>query len=251
MKSYLPIIGRIVLLSVVSVAMLAACRGGRGDGVGSVNAYPDRERFEVIGIDVSAHNGEIDFRKVAADGVSFVIIKATEGGTFKDRRFVDNLRKAREAGLKVGAYHFFRFDTPGYMQGLNFLNSIRGRKLDLPTVIDVEEWANPVSQPTPIVLNRLSEMIDYLEERGCRVMLYTNKNGYERFVRGRFESYPIWICSLVDEPDGIDWTLWQGTHNGRIDGVGHPVDINAFVGSAAEWEKFLTDGDEVETSLVQ
>lgn len=225
-----------LILAMIIAALPAAC--GRGlDGPSRV--YPDRSRFEVVGIDVSAHNGDIDFRRVAADGISFVIIKATEGGTFKDKKFVDNLREARKAGLKVGAYHFFRFDTPGYMQGLNFLNSLQSRKLDLPLVIDIEEWANPNSQPTPIILNRLSEMIDHLESHGHRVMLYTNKNGFARFVRGRLEGYPLWICSLVDEPQEINWTLWQGTHNGRVKGIDHPVDINAFRGTASEWEEFI------------
>lgn len=227
----------LVILAMISAALLYSC-GQRG-AVPS-KTYPDRERFEIIGIDVSAHNGDIDFAQVAADGISFVIIKATEGGTFKDKKFVDNLRRAREAGLKVGAYHFFRFDTPGYMQGLNFLNSLRSRELDLPLVIDIEEWANPNSQPTPMVLNRLSEMIDHLESHGHRVMLYTNKNGFARFVRGRLEGYPLWVCSLVDEPKDIDWTLWQGTHNGRVKGIDHPVDINAFSGSAADWERFIS-----------
>nr|MDE7190383.1 hypothetical protein [Muribaculaceae bacterium] len=121
------------ICTMILTAILTAC--SQGDGT-PATTYPDRNRFEVIGIDISAHNGDIDFRKVAADGISFVIIKATEGGTFKDRKFIDNLRKAREAGLKVGAYHFFRFDTPGYMQGLNFLNSLQSRQLDLPLIID-------------------------------------------------------------------------------------------------------------------
>ncbi|MCM1076083.1 MAG: hypothetical protein NC411_01825 [Bacteroides sp.] len=231
MKPFLPII-----YTMIMSVMLSSC--GHDDG-GSVKIYLDRSRFEVIGIDVSAHNGDIDFRKVAEDGISFVIIKATEGGTFKDRKFIDNLREAKAAGLKVGAYHFFRFDTPGYMQGLNFLNSLRSRDIDLPLIIDIEEWTNSNSQPTPIVLNRLTEMIDHLEGHGYRVMLYTNKNGFTRFLRGRLEGYPLWICSLVDEPKGMGWVLWQGTHNGRVAGIDHPVDINAFAGTAAEWEDFL------------
>lgn len=226
-----------LILTMILAAILTAC--GKGSDSPS-KTYPDRSRFKVIGIDISAHNGDIDFQKVAAEGVSFVIIKATEGGTFKDKKFVENVRKAREAGLKVGAYHFFRFDTPGYMQGLNFLNSVQSRGLDLPLAIDIEEWANPNSQPTPMVLNRLSEMIDHLESHGYRVMLYTNKNGFARFVRGRLEGYPLWICSLVDEPQEIGWTIWQGTHNGRIRGIDHPVDINAFSGTAADWEQFTS-----------
>ncbi len=221
-----------------AMLVLTACRDASSGG--HARHYPDRAKYEVVGVDISAHNGEIDFGRVAADGMDFVIIKATEGGTFKDKKFVDNVRRAKAAGLKVGAYHFFRFDTPGYMQGLNFLNSLQGRELDLPLVIDIEEWANPNSQPTPKVLNRLSEMIDHLEGHGYRVMLYTNKNGYARFVKGRLEGYPLWICSLMDEPDGFGWTLWQATHNGRVDGVNHPVDINAFSGTLAEWEEFIS-----------
>lgn len=233
-----PFLRNIHLVSAMLLTVFMTGCGHDNDSAGTT--YPDRDRFSIVGIDISAHNGDIDFSKVAADGISFVIIKATEGGTFKDRKFIDNLRKAREAGLKVGAYHFFRFDTPGYMQGLNFLNSLQSRQLDLPLIIDIEEWANPNSQPTQMVLNRLNEMIDHLENHGHRVMLYTNKNGFARFVRGRFEGYPLWICSLVDEPQEIDWVLWQGTHNGKVSGIDHPVDINAFGGSQAEWEAFLT-----------
>lgn len=224
---------------ILLVMMVAVCMAGCSRPAQKPMHYPDPTKFEVRGVDVSAHNGKIDFDKVAASGISFAIIKATEGGTFKDRRFVENLKKAREAGLKVGAYHFFRFDTPGYMQGLNFLNSVRGRKIDLPLVIDLEEWANPNSQPTPMVLNRLNEMIDHIESHGYSVMIYTNKNGYSRFVKGRLEGYPLWICSLMDEPDDVEWAFWQATHNGRVEGIEHPVDINAFNGSQLEWMEFL------------
>lgn len=226
----------LVALLLLGAVLLTGCGYGRR----STKIYPDRDRFEVIGIDISAHNGDIDFRKVAAEGIDFAIIKATEGGTFKDKKFIDNIRLAREAGLKTGAYHFFRFDTPGYMQGLNFLNSVRGRQLDLPLVIDLEEWANPNSQPTAMVLNRLSEMIDHLESHGYRVMIYANKNGFARFIKGRLEGYPLWICSLVDEPKDLKWHLWQGTHNGWINGINAPVDINAFKGSRTDWAVFAS-----------
>ncbi len=217
--------------------LLGSC-SGRGNR--PVAPYPDPAKYTVRGIDISAHNGEIDFPIVRDNGYDFVLIKATEGATFKDRRFIENLRRAREAGMKVGAYHFFRFDTPGYMQGLNFLNSVRDRGLDLPLVIDVEEWTNPNSQATALVLDRLGEMIDHLESHGYKVMLYTNKNGFARFISGRLEGYPLWLCSLAVEPDRGQWTLWQATHNGRVDGVDGAVDINAFNGTRNEWELFAS-----------
>ncbi|MCM1522179.1 MAG: hypothetical protein NC039_05950 [Muribaculaceae bacterium] len=201
--------------------------------------YPDPERYLVRGLDISAHNGEIDFNRVKAGGYEFVYIKATEGASFRDRRFIANVRAARQAGLKVGAYHFFRFDMPGYLQGLNLASAVEGRNLDLPVVIDIEEWTNPNAQATPLVVNRLLEMIDHLESRGLKVMIYTNKNGYSRFIRELPRTLPLWICSLGAEPDNNDWTLWQASHSGIVDGVSHPVDINAFHGSDAEWQQFI------------
>lgn len=142
--------------------------------------------------------------------------------------------------MKIGAYHFFRFDTPGYIQGLNFANSIHGRRLDLPAVIDIEEFTNPNLQTTKLVMSRVTEMADYLEKRGYRVMLYTNKKGHARFIKGQLATYPLWLCSLGTPPEGIDCDLWQATHHGRIDGVDHDVDINVFTGTRSGWDRFAS-----------
>ncbi|MDE6416527.1 MAG: hypothetical protein K2K68_05830 [Duncaniella sp.] len=219
----------------LAVAVMASCSRKAPREV-----CPDREVYPVAGIDISAHNGVIDFDALKADGYDFVIIKATEGATFKDKAFLDNYARATEAGLQVGAYHFFRFETSGYMQGLNFVNSLNGRELHLPVAIDIEEWTNSAAQPTKHVLDRLNEMIEHLEKHGYRVMLYTNKNGFERFVRGNFPGYPVWLCSLSEPPaESVRWTMWQYTHRGEVAGTDHPVDINAFNGSREDWDKWL------------
>ena len=77
----------------------------------SVNV--DRYRYPIAGIDVSKHNGDIDFNQVRDDDYQFVYIKASEGMTYKDDAFDRNYRAARKAGLKVGAYHFFRKNRTG------------------------------------------------------------------------------------------------------------------------------------------
>ena len=113
----------------------------------------DRFRYPVAGIDVSKHNGDIDFEKVLGDDYQFVFIKASEGKTYRDEAFNSNYRKAREAGLMVGAYHFFRKNRTGEEQAANFLGAIKGKKFDLPLVIDLEDdWGNgaTVSRSTAI-----------------------------------------------------------------------------------------------------
>lgn len=204
-----------------------------------------RVEFPIRGIDVSSHNGTIDFRAVKESGIDFVIIKATEGNGFKDPRFAYNVREARRAGLKVGAYHFFRFDADGVTQAINFMHSIRGRKLDLPAVVDLEEWTNPSAVPDDTVASRLDGMLRHLVENGYKVLIYTNKDGYDRFVEKRFGDYPLWLCSFsrIDTP--IDWTIWQYSHCGIVDGVKGRVDLNVFRGDSVQWNemclKWLSD----------
>lgn len=200
------------------------------------------KQAQINGIDVSAHNGAIDFHAVRADSVDFVLIKATEGGTFKDSAFHSNIEKAIDAGLHVGAYHFFRFETNGLMQALNLINSVRGHHLDLPIAIDIEEWGNPNVCTTSEIMGRVREMADYLQAQGYPVMIYTNRDGYERFVLNQLERLPLWICSFTtpELPSRNNMLkIWQHTHRGRIRGIKGNVDRNAFMGSRTEYQQWL------------
>lgn len=89
----------------------------------AVEPAPSRfpSRFPVHGIDVSRHNGAIDWPRVADAGVAFAWIKASEGGDVRDPRFTENVTGASAAGLRVGAYHFFTFCRPAADQARQFL----------------------------------------------------------------------------------------------------------------------------------
>lgn len=199
----------------------------------------DRSRYPVKGIDISYHNGEVDFDAVASDSVRFVYIKATEGGKWQDSCFVRNFDAARAAGLVVGAYHFFRFDVSGLRQAYNFLEGLHGREPDLPAVIDLEEWKNAPDVTTADVIDRLAVMVDRLKAAGMRVIIYTNKSGYSRFLHRRFDNLDVWICSFTDPPTGGPWLLWQHSHQGRVAGIRGKVDLNTFNGTAEEFEAFV------------
>jgi lysozyme len=207
-----------------------------------------RDEYPITGLDLSAHNGDVDFNLLVADSIDFVILKATEGATFKDTKFNSNYYAARKAGIAtIGAYHFFRFNTDGKMQGINFLNSLVGKTVDLPLVIDLEEWTNPRELPTDDVVHRLQDMVDYLESNGYAVMLYTNKDGYERFVRNYFADYPLWICSFTNPPlpenADTEWSLWQYSHWGWVSAAETSVDLNTFNGTRAQWQQWLRTAD--------
>lgn len=200
----------------------------------------DRSEYPVVGIDLSAHNGKVDFDSIRRSGVDFVFLKASEGVSLQDPRFYSNYVAARRAGLAVGAYHFFRFDCDGRRQAMNLMRVIRSVSIDLPVAIDVEEWSNPAEVPTDIIVARLQAMSDHLEANGHPTMFYTNKNGVGRFLRDNFDDRPLWICSFTDPPlSHRDWLFWQHSHCGRIAGVKGDVDMNTFNGSHRALNQYI------------
>lgn len=201
--------------------------------------YVDPEKYPVRGIDISRHNGLIDFEKVKNDGMEFVFIKASEGSSSQDSLYSRNFDEARKAGLKTGAYHFFRFDREGVDQAVNFVNAVGPQIPEMGLVIDVEKTGNPDSIPTEIIKERLVAMVDYLNLLGFRIMFYTNHDGYYDFLDDTFPGFPLWICRFKENPIYAEWSFWQFDHHGKVAGINGEVDLNAFCGSREEWQRFL------------
>lgn len=200
-----------------------------------------KKEYPISGIDVSSHNGEIDFRRVAADSITFVYIKASEGADFRDSRFSANCDSAGQAGLKVGAYHFFRKNGNGTLQARNFLNAVAGRMLDLPLAIDVEDWGNEDAESEAVVRRNLQEMIQVLENQGSKIIIYTNKDGHRSYVSDDFSHIDLWLCTFKHprKVNEYDWTILQYSHWGNVDGIRGDVDLNVFNGDSIKWESWL------------
>lgn len=197
--------------------------------------------YPIQGIDVSNHNGVIDFSRVAADSIAFVYVKASEGVSYRDPRFDVNIVSARKAGLKVGAYHFFRKDKDGALQAENFMAATDGAAVDMPYVIDVEDWGNSMLISDTETVNNLRTMIGRLEQKGLRLMVYTNKDGYRKYMRRFFPRIRLWLCAFSHPKDleGYDWTLHQYSHWGNVAGIDGDVDLNVFNGDSVLWNVWL------------
>ena len=208
----------------------------------SVNV--DRYRYPVAGINVSKHNGDIDFDEVRDDDYQFVFIKASEGKTYRDDAFDRNYRGAREAGLKVGAYHFFRKNRTGREQADNLLGAVQGKQLDLPLVIDLEDdWGNGATVSRQVALERVMEMIGILNDKGYKVMIYTNLDGYNKYYKDLLADNDLWLCSFTSpdlQPD-LPHLFQQYSHVGEVMGAKGDVDLNVFRGSKSEWNDFLDE----------
>lgn len=223
---------------IVLVVFLSTFFAFKHDRV-STGAVIDTANYRVLGIDISAHNGKVNFKELSNTNVKFVLMKATEDTEFKDPKFEDNFMQARENNFCVGAYHFFNFTADGVAQARNFLNSIQSKDLDLPVVIDVEQHGNTRFYMTSNVIRRLQDMIDELAVNERNVMIYTNKDGYEKFIKDNFEDYPLWLCSFVEPSDSINWHIWQYSHWGEVEGIDGDVDLNTFYGNEQDWKEWI------------
>lgn len=201
--------------------------------------YVDRERYPVRGIDISSHNGEVNFDEAASDGISFVFIKASEGENFRDTLFNKNYRKARQAGMRIGAYHFFRFDRNGIDQARNVIDAVKGCHLDLGIAVDVESHNNATGVDSVTISQQLMRMTELLNLAGYRVTFYSNLDGYLEYLRQSVPGAPLWICSFRQIAPDMEWSFWQYDHHGKVKGVDGDVDLNAFCGSREDWRRFL------------
>ncbi|HAP50954.1 MAG TPA: hypothetical protein DCQ56_07030 [Porphyromonadaceae bacterium] len=208
------------------------------------NVDIDHRQYPVAGIDVSKHNGDIDFEQVRDQGFEFVFIKASEGATFHDPNFIANHHAATKAGLKVGAYHFFRKNREGDAQARNLLRAVAGHRLDLPLVIDVEDWDNDHFVTDADIKRRLTQLARTLESKGYRIMIYTNGHGYEKYYKPNFAGKPLWLCSFTDPQklqSNYPVTIQQHSHWGEVKGIDGEVDLNVFCGSREQWNDFLNN----------
>ncbi|TPI56703.1 MULTISPECIES: GH25 family lysozyme [unclassified Mesorhizobium] len=192
---------------------------------------PDRGKYPVRGIDVSHHQGRIDWRRVAAADVAFAVIKATEGGDHVDDAFATNLREARAAGLAVGAYHFFTFCRPGADQAKNFIAVVPHDQPLLPPVVDIEFGGNCPQRPSPEQLDtELQAFLGPVEAAfGKKAIIYLTDDAATAYA-GQIAARPLWLRSLLLEPGRDDWVYWQYHNRGRVEGIVGDVDLNVLQG---------------------
>lgn len=189
-------------------------------------------RFAVRGIDVSHHNGAIDWPHVARSGVAFVYVKASEGGDRADARFASHAAGARQAGLKVGGYHFFTFCRSGEDQAKQFLSRVTLEAGDLPPAVDVEFVGNCRDVPAPeVVRANLETWLARVEQAlGRRVVIYSTPDAADAFLTGL--PNPLWMRALPGEPTRA-WTFWQFEPGGSVPGIEGAVDLDVFHGDRA------------------
>lgn len=208
---------------------------------------PSTKRYPVRGVDVSSYQGDIDWDALASQNIMFAFIKATEGSSFVDKYFEYNYIQARKTNLRIGAYHFFSYDSPGKTQAENFIANVEKYKNMLPPVIDLEFYGDKEKNPPPKVNVRqeLDDLIDLLESHyGMKPIIYATEKSYSLYIADAYEDYDIWIRNVITSPklsDNRRWTFWQYTNWERLDGYKGKekyIDMNVFNGTKDDFEDY-------------
>lgn len=191
-----------------------------------------------IGIDVSEHQGAIDWTAVADDGIDFAIVRiggrgTTEGGLYEDARFEANYEGARSSGIAVGAYFFSQAaSVEEAEQEADFVISlIAGRRLELPIVFDHETVAGSgrANDVDDSVISACAKAFcTRIEAAGYSTMIYGNASDLSRYRPSDIGSRPVWLAQYdVAAPTAqFDFSVWQYSNGGSVAGVSTAVDMN-------------------------
>ena len=194
----------------------------------------------VQGIDVSHFQGTIDWNEVAKAGRDFAFIKATDGCVGVDPMFKANWQAARAAGLRRGAYHFFRPQQDSERQAFRVIEMLGNDMGELPVVLDFERLGDTSAEEGLRGAMRWMEVVE--QASGRKPILYTGPVFWEAVLSDStlFADYPLWIAhyTMATKPHipaaWNRWTFWQHSEKGAVKGIKGAVDLDRFHGTLTE-----------------
>ena len=183
------------------------------------------------GIDVSYHQGSIDWEKVKRDGIQFAILRDGYGRFLdqKDKKFEENYKNAKAAGIPVGAYHYsYATDVEGAKKEAEVCKKfIEGKRFEYPIAYDVED-----SKQSNLSRKELTEIVrtfcSEMEEAGYYVCIYASLSWLKnKLDMSALKDYDVWLAHWASTP-GYNGSigLWQNSSKGSVDGICGHVDTN-------------------------
>jgi lysozyme len=244
-----------------AVEQFQTAKGLTADGVAGTNTWNVLDSLAPHGMDIY-RNDNITWAGLSPH-IQFVYCKCSQGATYKDPMFTNNINSAKGKGLITGAYHFLTFQDSGQAQADNFLGSgfDFSTQDSLPPALDVE-WqvgnsdaqTNELNQYITDNQNACIQIItDWLNivsaKTGRTPVIYTAKGFMNEYFSGvtQFGNNPLWIPAYQQQQPGlpvgwVKYAIWQYNDNAAIPGSGGGLDLNIFNGSAAELRQFANGG---------
>ena len=214
------------------------------------------------GVDISAFQGYVDWKAMTKDGISFVVIKATEGierdsrSESRKEYFLENWKKSQDFKVIRGAYHFFRANRDPILQAKAFLERVPDF-LDedvLPPILDIETDDN---MPKSKIIARATEWLKIVhDEVGMRPIVYTYGEFANDYLNTGFGYYPLWIANYgtnqltrprvptrklrLPQMWG-NYLFWQYSSRGQVKGISTDADLNIYHGTQSQLLYFISE----------
>ncbi len=211
----------------------------------------------LVGLDVSSYQGTIDWAKVKADGQKFAFIRVTDGLNTIDSKFAANWPGAKKAGVLRGTYQYFRPSQDPTAQANLFVSKINAAggfvAGDLPPVLDLESSG---SETNATVVARAKTWLSVVEKAlGVKPIVYT-ANFMSGVIGTNFGGYTLWVANYGTTcptmPSGwTNWTFWQDSDNGTVNGISGGTDTDVFNGTMADLLALTKPGPAVEAPVIE
>lgn len=202
--------------------------------------YKENEEITSIsGIDVSEHQGDIDWNAVKNAGIEFAIIRVgyrTYGGgeITLDTTFEQNLRNADAAGIKTGVYFFSQAIDPeeAIEEADAVIDAIRPYNITYPVIFDWELITGDSARTDAMTVDNLADacisFCERVKSAGYTPMIYQNKNTTMfKLDLPKLQDYDFWLAEYGDKPTYYyDYQMWQYSSTGKVPGISGEVDMN-------------------------
>lgn len=204
-------------------------------------SYTGDSRYNMRrGVDISEHQGAVDWEKVKAAGYEFVILRigyrgyGAAGNLYVDAMFHENIAGAKAAGFDVGVYIFSQAvnEEETLEEAELVLENLKGYELELPVVFDPERIRDDDARTDDVPGEQFTKntilFCEKIKEAGYQPMVYSNLvwEAFE-FDMEELADYPIWYADYEPAPQTpYRFTFWQHSEKGRVDGIEGGVDLN-------------------------
>ena len=198
----------------------------------------------VHGIDVSEFQGTINWTKVKAAGKDFAFIRVSDGLGHSDTEFTVNWQKAKAAGLYRGVYQFYRASEGGKAQADLLLSKTGSDLGDFPPTLDVE--VTDGASDATIRAGIVAWATEIRQKTGTNPIIYTSPGFWSQIGYGTSQT-TLWVAHWGVASPSVpsswpDWTFWQYTSSGSVDGISGNVDLDSFHGALEDLHEYLQFG---------
>ena len=200
-------------------------------------------KVSLAGIDVSENCGDIDWARVKAAGIDFVMVRlggrgyGDEGSLYSDEKAKEYIQGAQSQGIKTGGYFFSQAisDAEAVEEANYAVQALGGLKLDFPLAYDWEEIEEDNARTDNVTNEQLTScakaFCEEVRKQGFTPMIYSeSKPLYYKYDLSALKDYGLWLSEYNDLPTFYyNFSMWQYSNKGQVDGINTDVDLNIFI----------------------